>query len=72
MSCRKAAAVFRIGVSSVIRWVQRRRRTGNASAKPIGGSRGTRIDGADRQWLLARIAAEPDLTLKEMRPPRPP
>lgn len=67
MSCRRAAKLFSVGVSSVIRWVQRRRRTGGVSPSPIGGSRGTRIAGADRDWLLARIAAKPDLTLEELR-----
>jgi transposase len=67
MSCRRAAKLFSVGVSSVIRWVDRRRRTGAVSPSPIGGSRGTRIEGADREWLLARIAAKPDLTLEELR-----
>lgn len=67
MSRHKAAKVFRIGVSSVIRWVQRQRETGGISPKPVGGNRGSRIEGADREWLLARIAAVPDLTLEELR-----
>jgi transposase len=54
-------------VSSVIRWVQRHRQTGSVAAKPMGGDRGSRIVEADREWLLARIAAQPDLTLEEMR-----
>jgi transposase len=33
----------------------------------MGGSRGTRIEGTDRAWLLDRIAAKPDLTLQEIR-----
>lgn len=67
MSRRCAAAVFSVGVSSVIRWVQRSRSTGSISPDPIGGDRGSRIVGADRAWLLSRIAAEPDLTLQELR-----
>jgi len=67
LSCRQAAKVFSVGVSSVIRWVQRRRDTGSVSAKSMGGDRGSRIIGADREWLVARIAAKPDLTLEEMR-----
>ncbi len=63
----QVAKVFTVGVSSVIRWVQQQRATGSVSPKPIGGSRGCRIEGADRDWLLARIAAKPDLTLEEMR-----
>lgn len=67
LSCRQAAKIFSVGVSSVIRWMQRRRLTGSVSPAPMGGDRGSRIVGADRAWLLARIKAEPDLTLEELR-----
>jgi transposase len=67
MSRHEAAKVFSVGVSSVIRWVQAHRRTGSVSPKPMGGSRGCRIEAEDRDWLLARIAEKPDLTLEEMR-----
>jgi transposase len=67
MSRHKAAKVFRVGVSSVIRWMQQHCETGSVSPKPMGGERGFRIVGADREWLLARIAAAPDLTLEELR-----
>jgi transposase len=67
LSRHQAAKVFSVGVASVIRWVQRHRATGSFSPKPIGGSRGCRIEGEDRAWLLARIAQKPDLTLEEMR-----
>lgn len=66
-SCHQVAKVFQVGVSSVIRWVDRRRRTGSFSPKPMGGSRGYRIEGEDRAWLLDRIVAKPDLTLEELR-----
>jgi transposase len=67
MSRHQAAKVFSVGVSSVIRWVQAHRRTGSVSPKPMGGRRGGRIVGEDRAWLLARIAARPDLSLEELR-----
>ncbi len=67
MSRHQAAKVFSVGVSSVIRWVQQKRLTGSVSPKPMGGDRGSRIVGADREWLLARIAVAPDLTLQELR-----
>ena len=67
LSRHQAAKLFSVGVSSVIGWVQAHRRTGSVSPKPIGGSRGCQIEGADRDWLLAQIAAKPDLTLEEMR-----
>ena len=67
MSRNEAAELFSVGVASVVRWVSRYEQTGELSARPMGGSRGSRIEGADRQWLLERIEAEPDLTLEELR-----
>jgi len=66
-SCHQVAKLLQVGVSSVIRWVELHRRTGSCSPKPMGGNRGYRIKGADRDWLLERIVAKPDLTLEEMR-----
>ena len=40
--------------------------TGVVSAKPMGGDHSSRLK-ADRDWLLERIAAAPDLTLEEIR-----
>lgn len=51
----------------MIRWVDRQRRTGSFSPKPMGGARGYPIEGEHRLWLLDRIVAKPDLTLEEMR-----
>ena len=56
---------FEVGVSSAIRWVARWRQTGSVAAKPMGGKRSP-LD-AHKDWLLALIAAEPDLTLQEIR-----
>ena len=64
-SCHEAAAAFEVGVSSAIRWVARWRGTGSVAAKPMGGKRSP-LD-AHKDWLLALIGAEPDLTLEEMR-----
>jgi len=65
-SCRDAAKRFSIGVSSVVRWAQRFRRTGSVAAKPMGGERNSRLKD-ERDWLLARIAAAPDLPLHDIR-----
>jgi transposase len=67
MSRRQAAKVFKVGASSVIRWTQLHDQTGTVAGKPMGGSRGTSIEGSDRKWLLRLIASQPDLTLEEMR-----
>jgi transposase len=64
-SCHEAAAAFEVSPSSAIRWVARWRQTGSAAAKPMGGKRSP-LD-AHKQWLLALIAAEADLTLEEIR-----
>jgi transposase len=49
----------------VVRWSQRRRQTGSAAAKPMGGRRRL-VLASERDWLLARIAAKPDLTLRAL------
>lgn len=67
LSRRQAAALFDVGVSTVIRWTRRARESGSAAAKPMGGDRRSLLVGAPRLWLLERVAAEPDLTLEEVR-----
>jgi transposase len=49
----------------VVKWSQRHRATGTAAAKPMGGRRGFSL-AAERDWLLARLAAAPDLTLRAL------
>jgi len=66
LSRHKAAAQFSIGVSSVIRWCQRKDETGSVAAKPMGGKVKPKLL-AHRDWIAERIAAEPSLTLEELR-----
>ncbi len=61
-SCRSVADRFEVAVSSVVKWSQRKRKTGTASAYPMGGKR-PRLLEPHRDWLLARITEKPDLTL---------
>lgn len=61
-SCRQVSTLFRVSVSSVVKWAQRARSTGRPAAKPTGGRRGCKLDG-ERDWLLGRLAEKPDLTL---------
>ncbi len=64
-SCRGAARRFKVGVSSAIRWKKRQDETG--SAAPPGRTRRSRSPlEAHAPWLLALIAAEPDLSLGEL------
>ncbi len=61
-SCRAAAGIFGVSVSSAIRWVRRYRETDTAAALARGGNNPLRLNG-QRDWLLARLEEKPDLTL---------
>src|SRR5213082_85661 len=62
-SCRATAALFGVSVASVVKWCQRWRATGSTAAYQMGGWRPLLLK-SERQWLLARIAEKPDLTLR--------
>lgn len=64
-SCREVAALFGVSVASAVRWSQRLRRTGSAGARPLGRKQPRSLAG-ERDWLLARLAAEPDATLRRL------
>jgi len=63
-SRREIAEIFKVGVSSVIRWCQRWSETGSAAPKRSGGSVSPLEEHSD--WILALIAKQPDLTLEEI------
>jgi len=65
ISCQRAAAQYGVSKSAVGKWVLRFRRTGSVAAKARGGDRVARLK-AERNWMLAKIAAEPALTLTEL------
>jgi transposase len=60
---RAVADRFGVSVASAVKWSQRYRATGSAAAKPRGGKKPYVLTG-QREWLLARIAEAPDLTLR--------
>ncbi len=62
---RAVAATMGVSVSSVVKWSQRHRATGSAAAKPMGGRRPYALAG-ERDWLLARLAQTPDITLRAL------
>lgn len=64
-SVHEVAATFGVSVASVVRWSQRYRATGNAAAKPMGGRRPYAL-ASERDWLLARVAETPDITLRAL------
>jgi transposase len=65
-SCRATAALFGVSVASVVKWCQRWRATGSAAAYRMGGRKPLALAG-ERAWLLERIAAKPDLTLRGLQ-----
>ena len=64
-SARQAAERFGIGVATAIVWV-RRAREGERSARKQGQPKRSKLD-PHREFLLALIEAEPDITIAEMR-----
>jgi transposase len=62
-SCRATAALFGVSVASVVKWCQRWRATGSAAPSRMGGWRPLLLK-SEREWLLARLAEQPDLTLR--------
>jgi transposase len=65
-SAREAARVLDIGASTAIRWIERWTRTGSVDAKPGTGHSRSPLE-KHKQWLLDLVAAQPDLTLEEIR-----
>ena len=64
-SRRGAARRFKVGASSAIRWKKRLDTTGSAAPAPRAGKSRSPLE-AHAPWLLALIAAEPDLSLAEL------
>src|SRR5437773_706379 len=64
-TCRATARLFGVSVASVVKWSQRFRATGSAAAYWMGGHR-PRVLAGERDWLLARLAEKPDLTLRAL------
>lgn len=62
MSRRQAAARYKVGVSSAIRYVQRWRATGSVKQDRMGQPGGSKLD-PHQDWILKLIEDEPDLTL---------
>ena len=61
-----AAPLFRVSVSYIYKALERRRRTGEAGARPRPGRPGRKLAALD-DALRARVAAEPEATLAELR-----
>jgi transposase len=56
---RQVAAALSVAPSSVVKWNQRRRRTGSVAPGKMGGHVLPKIRGEDAAWLRARIGSGP-------------
>jgi transposase len=65
MSRNEAVDVFSVAISTAVKWMQRLRDTGSASAKPSGGSTSPLEQHTER--ILAAVRERPDATLKEIQ-----
>jgi transposase len=67
LSCRAAARRFKVGVSSVIRWCARLKKSGSVEPQKQGGDRRSGKIEAEAAFILKRIAAKRDITLAELQ-----
>lgn len=65
LPARQAAAQFRIGLATAIRWVHRARQTGDRTAGRQGQPRRSKLD-PHRDYILGLVEATPDMTISEM------
>ena len=65
LSRRAAARRFGVSSASAIKWLQRLPRTGEWGSAGTGGHRPSKGQ-PERAWLLAVIAAQPDITLSAL------
>ena len=64
MSRNRAAAQFKVAISTVIHWVRRFQETGSVAPSKIGGYRPKLIAGEHRLWFLERTKS--DFTLRQL------
>ena len=65
-SSRAVASRFGVAVSTVVKWSQRFRDTGSVAPGKMGGHRKP-VLAPHRDWLLARVEACPELTVKALQ-----
>ena len=61
-SRRSAARRFHVSEASAIKWLQRFERVGDRRCAGTGGHRPSKVK-PEREWLMAALAAKPDITL---------
>ena len=62
MTARGAAAHLEVSAATGVRWAQSWRTTGSVEPGKVGGHERPRLEG-EREWLLARIERDKDVTL---------
>ena len=62
LSRRAAARRFGVSSASAVKWLQRVDRTGERRSAGTGGHRPSKV-APERAWILAVVAAQPDITL---------
>jgi transposase len=67
MSCRAAAAVFRVSAATAVRWHKRHRDPGNVALQALGGDMRSRRVEERRDDIMAIREARKDVTLDELR-----
>ena len=65
LSRNRAARVYRVGVATVIRWVDAHEEEGRSEPLPMGGDRRSVLTPV-KDWLLALRRTENDLTLDQL------
>lgn len=65
MSWRGAAEVFDVGPATVIRWMRKKRGTGDVAPEPMGGQRHG-LNAEDLDVVAAHLKDKPDATLEEL------
>jgi transposase len=65
-ACRSVAARLSVAVSSVVKWAQRRRRTGSVAPSKIGGNRKS-VLAPHRAFIVKRLEQKPHLTLHGLK-----
>jgi transposase len=60
-----AAQTFSVSKATAVRWAKQLRDTGNVAIGDVGGHRPAILRN-ERDWLAARIAAEPHVSLRKL------
>jgi len=66
-TCRQVAAALQVGVSSVVKWSQRKRETGSCAPKKPPGPKPYVLKEKQRDYIRMRLRDEPHVTLRAIQ-----